>query len=805
MKKSNYLNPRMLYKQYRKFCNLQRRISLLMRNGDFFALPLDIRNRMLRRLKLLYKRLTQLSNKQKLRWAAAAMAVIFSASVAHANFEDPVPLTGIRVDDSTAPVFADVDGDGDLDIVTGNYDGTISYYENEDGVYTQLTGGSNPFNAIDVGFYAAPSFANIDGDSDLDLVIGEYGGQLYYYRNDAGTFTELSGASNPFDGIDVGYGSHPTFVNFDGDSDMDVVVGDFGGLIHYLENSGGNYTEITGASNPFDGIDVGAAGALPHFADLDGDSDLDLFVGDKAGLIHSFQNDSEVFTELTGTSNPFNDIDIDDDTAPWLIDGDGDSDLDLVIGDNGETLRYFENNSGTFAERTGTLNPYEGIVGSSGAQTFSDIDGDSDLDLVISDANSSELKYFENIDGEFIPDTTDNNPFKGIALTNVKPILADVDGDEDDDLVVGNELGTIQYFVNDAGTYVELTGASNPFDGIDVGDYSYPAFGDVEGDGDLDLFIGEKDGYISYYKNVTGSFMPQTGADNPVDGIDFGISSQPVLADFDRDGDVDMMIGRSLNDTIKYYENNAGTLSELEGDNNPLAEFDAGIFYSPEFQDLDADGDLDLYLFDINGHYYFVEYMMPGITVNTGGSLNTTEAGGTATFTLVLDSEPSAAVTIELESSDTDEGTVSPVSLTFTPGNWETPQEVTITGVDDTEDDGNIDYSVSLTVTSADAQYNGMSVDNVPVSNTDDEGPIAVESAQTDDLSIYVNNRTLVLNASETIDEVHVFSITGNLVANEIVVNSGTFELQLDDAKSGIYIVQVTVDGHTSTSKVVLK
>ena len=72
----------------------------------------------------------------------------------------------------------------------------------------------------------------------------------------------------------------------------------------------------------------------------------------------------------------------------------------------------------------------------------------------------------------------------------------------------------------------------------------------------------------------------------------------------------------------------------------------------------------------------------------------TTEAGGTATFTVVLNTQPSADVTIALTSSDTTEGTVNPASLTFTAANFNVAQTVTVTGVNDDLDDGNIPYSI---------------------------------------------------------------------------------------------------------------
>ena len=81
---------------------------------------------------------------------------------------------------------------------------------------------------------------------------------------------------------------------------------------------------------------------------------------------------------------------------------------------------------------------------------------------------------------------------------------------------------------------------------------------------------------------------------------------------------------------------------------------------------------------------------------------NTTEAGGTATFTVKLNIQPTANVTIGVSSSDTTEGTVSPSLLTFTSANWNANQTVTVTGVNDSLDDGNQSYTIVLAVTNTD-------------------------------------------------------------------------------------------------------
>ena len=104
-----------------------------------------------------------------------------------------------------------------------------------------------------------------------------------------------------------------------------------------------------------------------------------------------------------------------------------------------------------------------------------------------------------------------------------------------------------------------------------------------------------------------------------------------------------------------------------------------------------------------------------GTTTTSGGFVisaitgSTTEAGGTATFTVNLKTQPTANVSISLSSSDTTEGTVSPAYLLFSSSNWSTAQTVTVTGVYDTSVEGNKGYTVLLGVaSSSDSNNNGL-------------------------------------------------------------------------------------------------
>jgi hypothetical protein len=113
-----------------------------------------------------------------------------------------------------------------------------------------------------------------------------------------------------------------------------------------------------------------------------------------------------------------------------------------------------------------------------------------------------------------------------------------------------------------------------------------------------------------------------------------------------------------------------------------------------------------------------------GITVDPTSGLVTTEAGGADTFTVVLSSEPIADVTIPLSSNDTDEGTVAPASLTFTAADWNLPQTVTVSGVDDDLVDGDVVYTILVgPATSGDPDYDGIDPSDVSVTNTDNDKP----------------------------------------------------------------------------------
>jgi len=156
----------------------------------------------------------------------------------------------------------------------------------------------------------------------------------------------------------------------------------------------------------------------------------------------------------------------------------------------------------------------------------------------------------------------------------------------------------------------------------------------------------------------------------------------------------------------------------------------------------------------------------PGITVNLKAGLTTVEDGSQANFAVVLNTKPTANVTIGLNSDNVKEGTVSTNSLTFTPANWNTPQQVTVTGVDDSIIDGDIDYKVvTAAAVSTDANYNNRDVADVSISNQDnDTAGISASPTETKATEGGANGSYGIKLTSQPIAPVTVNLTTGNQI-----------------------------------------
>ncbi len=568
---------------------------------------------------------------------AAAELPQFEARTGAAN-----PLNDQNVGSYSTLSLVDLDGDGDLDVSAGAFSGGFGYFKNTGSAvspaYAPQSGAADPTAFQDVGDHSHPCYADLDGDGDYDLVVGEQDGVFNYYENTGSATTPAlilrTGAANPLNGQDVGLFSRPVLGDVDGDADLDLVAGAYDGTFRYFENTGTatipSFLPQTGAANPF-GFDAGVLSA-PALVDLDGDGDTDLVAGSSAGTFDTFENTGSAtipaFIARTGAANPLNGVDVGANSTPSLGDLDGDGDPDLLSGKADGFFTYFESFAADFIWRTGAANPLDGLSpGMLSAPAPGDLDADGDLDLVAGEYNGV-FRYFQNTGSAlapaFVARTGTANPLNGQDVgARSSPSLGDLDGDGDLDLIAGESTGVFFYFENTGSpaspAFIARTGVANPLNGQDVGAAATPAVRDLDGDGNLDVVAGENDGVFNYFENtgtaVSPSFLLRTGAANPLDGHDLGVRSAPALGDLDGDGDFDVVAGEQ-DGVFNYFENTGTAASpaflERTSEANPLAGWDVGTLSLPSIVDLDGNGEREVLSGANDGlFYYFVRASAP--------------------------------------------------------------------------------------------------------------------------------------------------------------------------------------------------
>lgn len=523
----------------------------------------------------------------------------------------PVSVNSLIIDrpfsggyDWAKPAFADIDNDNDFDLFIGTFYGNILFYRN---IGTSSNASfkyeTNEYTYFNVGLYTAPTFIDIDNDSDLDMFVGEYDGNLNFFLNTGSSSnanfileTDSLIVTSPKNGI------VPTFVDLDNDLDFDLILGELNKLTLY-RNNGSQFapvfideTLIEGSSHWF----------APALIDIDDDDDLDLFIGNSGGQIDFYRN--------TGTSTNFNftfetyefsSIELNQ-SVPTFIDIDNDSDFDLFVGERDGFLNLYKNSGSpstpNFTFETKLLDNID--VGGLSTPTLVDIDNDEDLDMFIGE-RFGNIHFYRNTG-------TKNSPYFEFETEDFDSIdygweaslsFADIDNDSDLDLFIGEDDRRVN-FLRNVGIPNEPEFEFNME--FVVGDKSAPALADIDNDNDFDLFVGEFDGSISFFKNNgTGNTPNFILAAANYSSINIGQKNAPTFVDLDRDGDLDLCIGEA-NGNLNYFEN-SGTDKEplfslltesLISDNVRFRSY-------PAFADIDNDGDADLFLGHGDGGVFF--------------------------------------------------------------------------------------------------------------------------------------------------------------------------------------------------------
>ncbi len=326
---------------------------------------------------------------------------------------------------ATVSAAGDLDGDGAIDLVGGgqhpyatDYRAVLQWNDGTGHYDESMLIPSSPLA------FSAAALGDLDGDGDLDLVLGvDQGGQNQIYRNDGNrVFTNITAAALP---PQLGDTKAVQVFDADGDGDLDILFGN-SGTCRQLANTGiGVFTDVTTTSlPPNSGTNDLAVG------DVDGDGDLDVVRAVGGGANELWRNTGGVFQIAVGALPNM----VQSNSAIALADLDGDQDLDLIVANHA---------SGVLDDRSWILrNTGNGIftnpisLGHLGVSTVAagDLEGDGDVDFVLGWTNLGPL-VFENLGGGFFLNHTDE--LWPVYPFGTRLMVVDVDGDGDLDLFEG--------------------------------------------------------------------------------------------------------------------------------------------------------------------------------------------------------------------------------------------------------------------------------------------------------------------------------------------------------------------------------
>ncbi len=448
----------------------------------------------------------------------AALALLAAAGVERAHavvFTDVTVAAGVyyqhglvaRTDEpermSGGVAAGDYDRDGriDLYVVRGDIAPNLLFRNRGDGTFDEV--GEAAGVQLPLGIGAGPTFADVDGDGWLDLIVlGMQGSPPALFRNDRdGTFTNITATS----GVDLpGQSFSAAFGDYDRDGDLDLAVSRWGNRElpvdahgHLWRNDGGVFVDVSQAAgiplflsrtDPVLAMIGISLSFTPNFADVDADGWPDLLVAGDFGSSHVLRNDGDgtfsdattaVVTDENGMGAAIGDVDNDGD-LDWFVSSiwDPDGEVEGNWGISGNRL-YRNDGAGGFTDATDAAGVRVGYWG--WGSTFFDLDNDGDLDLFHTNGwnnggpDSAEFsldpsRCFVN-DGTGV--FTERSAELGIVDTGQgRGVVAfDYDRDGDLDLLVTNNQQPARLLRNDGGNaqgflVVKLVGHGANSEGI---------------------------------------------------------------------------------------------------------------------------------------------------------------------------------------------------------------------------------------------------------------------------------------------------------------------------------------------------
>jgi len=466
-------------------------------------------------------------------------------------------------------IAADIDGDGNLDIASSSWvDNKIAWYKNLDGLGSF---GNQQIISLSADNARNVFASDIDNDGDIDLLSSSEGDRkIAWYEN-------LDGLGNFSNEKIIAINYHDCMKVFaddlDNDGDIDVLhAQDYVGEVFINEN-------LDGLGN-FDDVKLLSKSVLSIntmlYEDIDGDDNKDVICS-SSNRISWFKNENG-----SGNFGVQNIISYEHNGSKRIAAGDIDNDNDtdvIAISDLDDTISLFKNtgSSGNFEDELIIAVTASGVR----KVMLGDVNGDNYLDIIVGYSNNG-IRLYKNNNGTFNSFVTINNRNSHIVD------LADIDSDGDLDVLAVSQNSDTIYWLNNLDGNGEYSDAQ-----IITSTFEFPTsvdLKDIDNDGDIDLVSSSSDDKVVWFKNLDGlgNFSQEIVISNEVEN-----PSSVFLVDFDFDGDNDLFTASSIagvTSEIKLHFND-GNGNYISNTTLSTNESDIISIYTADF---DGDNDLDI-------------------------------------------------------------------------------------------------------------------------------------------------------------------------------------------------------------------
>lgn len=474
---------------------------------------------------------------------------------------------------------------------------------------------------------ALPGIGDIDGDGDLDiLTYSVFGIKMEYHKNMS---KELYGHADSlvFDMIDDCWGDVQ-------ENNCDVYMSQCPYLRLYQQSVQGDAAKPQHAGSCLMCFDrdgdgdqdliMGDVSCSNVFYAENGGSTTNAHISDTTRLYPNFPNKGS--TDVIRL-NAF--------PCTYYLDVNGDGKKDLVASPNAvagsenyQSVWYYMNSSATATvnfvlQKKNFLQEDMIELGEGAYPVFFDADSDGKKDIIVGNigyyangTNKSKLAYYRNTGTATAPSfsliTRDYQSLSTFNMYGMAPAFGDLDNDGDKDLLIGQANGQLYYFENTGGagnTAVFINGVAN-YKNIDVGNFAYPQVYDLDKNGTLDLLIGSQNGKVAYWKNTgtvsSANYILQTASLGNIDVKSYGFLtgfSTPFA--FDAAGITKVMVGSEAGNIYLYDQVDGNLSGSFNRVDTTLFKINEGTRCSFFYDDITADGKKDLILGNYAGGLAF--------------------------------------------------------------------------------------------------------------------------------------------------------------------------------------------------------